>query len=62
MDSMPVDMRKKSLAFGNAMTAIEGLPTSDDTVKSLSLWAAGQNNYKDGYLNTMVKYRLIEEL
>jgi hypothetical protein len=60
MDSMPVDMRKKSLEFGNAMTALEGIPASEDTEKSLSLWAAGQYSFCEGYLQTLTKYNLIE--
>jgi hypothetical protein len=59
MDSMPVDMRKKSLEFGNAMNALEGIPASEDTEKTLSLWAAGQHSFRDSYLQTLTKYRLI---
>jgi hypothetical protein len=60
MDSMPVDTRKKSLAFGNAMAAIEGLPTSNETDESMSLWATGQHSFKDGYMKVLAKYNLIE--
>ena len=60
MDSMPVEKRKKSLEFGNAMTALEGIPASEDTEKTLSLWAVGQYSFKDGYLQTLAKYHLIE--
>ena len=60
MDSMPVGMRKKSLEFGNAMTALEGLPVSEDTEQTLSLWSAGQRSFKDGYMQTLAKYNLIE--
>ena len=60
MDSLPVDMRKKSLEFGNAMTALEGIPASEDTEKKLSLWAEGQYSFKDSYLQTLSKYHLIE--
>jgi len=60
MDSMPVDMRKKSLEFGNAMTALEGIPASEDTEETLSLWAEGQYSFTDGYLKILIKYRLIE--
>ena len=60
MDSMPVAMRKKSLEFGNAMTALEGIPASEDTENNLSLWAAGNYSFKDSYLQTLAKYRLIE--
>jgi hypothetical protein len=62
MDSMPVDIRKKSLEFGNAMTALEGIPASEDTEKTLSLWAIGQHSFKDSYLQTLRKYNLIESV
>ena len=60
MDSMPVEMRQKSLEFGNAMTALEGLPASEDTEKNLSLWAKDQHSFKDIYLQALIKYNLIE--
>jgi len=60
MDSMPAEARKKSLEFGNAMTALEGIPASEDTEKSLLLWAIGQYSFRDSYLQTLTKYHLIE--
>ena len=60
MDSMPLETRKRALEFGNAMTALEGIPASDETEKNLSLWAAGQYSFKDAYLQTLEKYNLIE--
>ena len=60
MDFMPVDMRRKSLEFGSAMTALEGIPASSETETTLSLWAAGQQSFRDGYLQTLSKYNLIE--
>lgn len=60
MDIMPMSMRKRSLEFGNAMTALEGIPASGDTETMLSLWAAGQQSFRDGYLQTLSKYHLIE--
>ena len=60
MDSMPVEMRQKSLEFGNAMTALEGIPASADTENRLSLWAAGRYSFKDAYLHALKKYRLME--
>ena len=60
MDTMPVDMRRKSLEFGNAMTALEGIPASEDTENALSRWVAGQYNFRDGYLQVLAKYNLIE--
>ena len=60
MDSMPVDARRKSLEFGNAMTALEGIPASEDTETALSLWAVGQYSFREGYMKALAKYRLIE--
>jgi len=60
MDSLPVEQRKKSLAFGNAMTALEGIPASENTEKSLSLWAFGQHSFKDGYLQALRNHNLVE--
>ena len=60
MDSMPVEMRKKSLEFSNAMTALEGIPAGADTEENLSLWASGQYSFKNGYLQVLAKYNLIE--
>jgi len=60
MDSMPADMRRRSLEFGNAMAALEGIPASEDTENYLSLWVEGQNSFKDGYLQILAKYNLIK--
>ena len=60
MDSMPTAMRKKAIEFGNAMTALEGIPVSEDTEKTLSLWVVGKCSFSEGYLQTLVKYNLIE--
>ena len=60
MDSLPVEERKKSLAFGNAMTALEGIPASENTEKSLALWVSGQQSFKDGYLQALRSHNLVE--
>jgi len=60
MDSMPINIRKKSLEFGSAITALEGIPASKDTEKMLSLWVIGQYSFRDGYLQILTKYHLIE--
>ena len=60
MDFIPLDIRKKSLEFGNAMTALEGIPASEETDKNLLLWAAGEHSFKDSYLQTLAKYNLME--
>ena len=60
MDSMSAEERRKSLEFGNAMTALEGIPASEDTETALSMWAMGQYSFRDGFLKALAKYRLIE--
>ena len=60
MDAMPVDMRKKSLEFGNAMNALEGIPASEDAETALSRWAIEQYSFRDSYLQVLTKYHLIE--
>ena len=61
LESMPVDERSISLAFARAMTALEGIPASEETEKSLSRWAAGNLSFNDSYMNTLRAYRLTEE-
>ena len=60
MEAMPLDVRAKSLAFGNAMTALEGIPASEDTEKNLSRWANGDLSFQESYLNTLRTYHLTE--
>ena len=62
MDSMSIGQRRKSLSFGNAMTALEGIPVSKDTENALLSWADGTKTFKDGYLKMLVKYNLIDNL
>ena len=60
MDAMPVDMRKKSLEFGNAMNALEGIPASEYAENALSRWAIDQYSFRDSYLQVLTKHHLIE--
>ena len=60
LDSMPVHERQKSLAFANAMTALEGIPASSDTDKNLSQWARGKYSFQESYKNTLRAYHLAE--
>ena len=60
MESMPIGQRKKSLAFSSAMTALEGVPASDETEKNLSRWASGESSFQESYLNTLRVYNLAE--
>jgi len=58
MDSVSVDIRKKSLDFGNAMAAIEGIPASDDTEQTLALWVDKLCSFKDGYMRVLARHNL----
>ena len=60
MEALPFEERKKSLAFGSAMTAIEGIPASEETEKNLSRWANGDTSFQESYLNTLQAYHLAE--
>jgi hypothetical protein len=60
MESMPVSERSKSLAFGSAMTALEGIPVSAETEQNLSRWANGNYSFQESFLNTLRAYNLAE--
>ena len=60
MELMPVEERRKSLAFGSAMTALEDIPVSEETAKNLTRWASGDLSFQESYLNTLRAYHLAE--
>jgi len=60
MEAMSSEERMKSLAFGSAMTALEGIPTSEETENNLSRWANGDLSFQESYLNTLKAYHLAE--
>jgi len=60
MDSLSGAERVEALAFGKAMTALEGLPTSNETKNNLLSWERGELSFKDSYLQTLEKYGLVE--
>ena len=60
MESMSFEEREKSLTFGSAMTALEGIPVSKETEKNLSRWANGEFSFQESYLNTLRAYNLAE--
>ena len=60
MDILPLSNRKNALSFAEAMTAIEGIPASNDTNANLSKWADGLMSFKDIYIQTLEKYNMIE--
>lgn len=60
MDSMSLEEREKSLAFSNAMTALEGIPAGEETENNLSRWVSGNFNFQESYFNTLRAYHLTE--
>ena len=58
MDVMPFEKREESLAFGSAMTALEGIPASPEAEKNLLRWANGESSFQESYLNTLRAYHL----
>jgi hypothetical protein len=60
MEVMAVEEREKSLAFGSAITALEGIPVSESTEHNLSRWTVGELSFQECYMNTLRKYRLAE--
>lgn len=60
MDILPLSSRKNALNFADAMTALEGIPASNDTNANLSKWADGLMSFKDIYMQTLEKYNMIE--
>ena len=60
METMAFEEREKSLAFGSAMTALEGIPTSKETEENLSRWAAGNYSFQESFQNTLRAYHLAE--
>ena len=60
MEAMTLEERRKSLAFGSAMTALEGIPVSEEAEKNLSRWAHGDVSFHESYLSTLRAYRLAE--
>ena len=60
MDTMSFEEREKSLAFGSAMTAIEGIPVSEEIEQNLYSWANGKISFLDSYQKTLQVYHLEE--
>ena len=58
MEMLPPEERLKSLAFGSAMAALEGIPVSEETDKNLSRWANGDLSFQESYINTLRTYHL----
>jgi hypothetical protein len=60
MEELPAYARAKSLAFGSAMTTLEGIPVSEETEKNLSRWANGDLSFRESYLTALRAYNLAE--
>ena len=60
MDAMPLEKRSGALSFARAMTALEGLSTTDETEQNLLLWANGQKLFSDFYMKSLQSYRVVE--
>lgn len=60
MEAMPLDEREKSLAFGKAMTALEGIPAGEKVNRNLEHWASGDFSFQESYLETLRTYSLAE--
>lgn len=60
MDTIPTYKRAVASAFSDAMTALEGIPSSDAVLENLSNWAQGKASFAEGYLSTLARYGLCE--
>ena len=60
MDALPIEKRHGALSFARAMTALEGLPASEDTQRNLMLWMNGEKHFADFYMNALQRYRVLE--
>lgn len=61
MDALPLSKRPEALAFANAMTALKGLPVSDEVNRGLDAWAAGKLKYKEVYFPSLQRYHVLED-
>lgn len=61
MDALPLSKRPEALAFANAMTALEGLPVSDEVNRGLDAWASGKLKYKEVYFPFLQRYHVLED-
>jgi hypothetical protein len=58
MDHLPVNIRKSSLSFANAMLALEGVVPKPDAISHLVAWSEGRNSFSEGYQAVLNKYKL----
>ena len=60
MDSLPLSKRVEAISFSSAITALEGLATSEDTEAGLKSWAEGKIAFADFYLPILKRYHVLE--
>jgi len=58
VDSIPLQRRAQALSFADALTALEGIPASDETEKQLLAWSAGQQSFGETYAQVLRRYNL----
>ena len=61
MDDVPIEKRQEALSFAKAMTALEGLPTREETEQNLLLWARGEKRFTDFYMEYLQSHSIIED-
>ena len=59
MDSLPIEKRKKALAFSKAMNALAGYRMVNETAEALEMWSNGQGSFEQGYTEVLRKYNLL---
>ena len=60
MDSLPLPKRTAALSFAGAMTALEGLPASQETDQNLKAWVEGKKSFAEFYIPALRKYNILE--
>ena len=60
MDTLPIEKRQDALSFARAITALEGLPSKEETEQNLQLWAKGEKSFSDFYMKALQSYSVIE--
>ena len=60
MDSLPISKRIEAISFSNAIAALEGLTTSEETENGLKAWSEGKVTFAEFYLPILKMYRILE--
>ncbi len=56
MDDLPVEQKRRSVSFANAINAIEGVSVSEQAAKGLADWQAGKISYLSLFEATLRRY------